>query len=150
MITTSAAPALTMMPLVPAERMPASVPSPLIVIALVMATAPKLPGSSTDISPRAAVLEIAPANVLHGAVRLQGLASSPTPETQVLVAWACAAEVQSRVAATNASGVSHRTIFMGSSPLAFTGRSVGSVSCTRVCRTQDSSFLAASTRATRA
>jgi hypothetical protein len=26
---------------------------------------------------------MAPANVLHGAVRLQGLASSPTPDTQV-------------------------------------------------------------------
>jgi hypothetical protein len=31
---------------------------------------------------------MAPAKVLHGAVRLQGLASSPTPETQVRVAWA--------------------------------------------------------------
>jgi hypothetical protein len=40
------------------------------------------------ISPPSAVLEIAPAKVLHGAVRLQGLASSPTPETHVLVAWA--------------------------------------------------------------
>jgi hypothetical protein len=27
---------------------------------------------------------------LHGAVRLQGLTSSPTPETQVRVAWALA------------------------------------------------------------
>jgi hypothetical protein len=40
------------------------------------------------ISPPAAVFEIAPAKVLHGAVRLQGLTSSPTPETQVRVAWA--------------------------------------------------------------
>jgi hypothetical protein len=31
---------------------------------------------------------MAPANVLQGAVRLQGLASSPTPDTQVRVAWA--------------------------------------------------------------
>ena len=38
------------------------------------------------ISPFAAVLEMAPAKVLHGAVREQGLASSPTPETQVRVA----------------------------------------------------------------
>jgi hypothetical protein len=29
---------------------------------------------------------MAPANVLHGAVRLQGLASSPTPDTQVRLA----------------------------------------------------------------
>jgi hypothetical protein len=36
--------------------------------------------------PPAAVFEIDPANVLHGAVRLHGLASSPTPETHVRVA----------------------------------------------------------------
>jgi hypothetical protein len=35
-------------------------------------------------------LAIAPANVLQGAVRLHGLASSPTPDTHVLVAWALA------------------------------------------------------------
>src|SRR5213075_1589659 len=63
---------------------------PSIVIALVMVTVPKPPGSRTSISPPSAVLEIAPANVLHGAVRLHGFASSPTPETQVRVAWACA------------------------------------------------------------
>jgi len=44
------------------------------------------------ISPPAAVFEIAPAKVLHGAVRLHGLTSSPTPETQVLVACAAAAK----------------------------------------------------------
>src|SRR4051812_36456542 len=37
--------------------------------------------------PPSAVFEIAPANVLHGAVRLHGFASSPTPDTQVRVAW---------------------------------------------------------------
>ena len=68
--------------------MPASVPSPLMVIDLVMVTAPKPPGSSTEISPPAAVFEMAPAKVLQGAVRLHGLASSPTPETQVRVACA--------------------------------------------------------------
>jgi hypothetical protein len=31
---------------------------------------------------------MAPAKVLHGAVRLHGLTSSPTPETQVRVACA--------------------------------------------------------------
>src|ERR1700709_8856 len=57
---------------------------------LVMVTVPKPPGSRQLISPWAAVFEIAPAKVLHGAVRLQGLTSSPTPETQVRVAlgWA--------------------------------------------------------------
>ena len=60
------------------------------VIDLVIVTAPKPPGSRQLISPTAAVLEIAPAKVLQGAVRLQGLASSPTPETHVREAWACA------------------------------------------------------------
>ena len=58
----------------------------MIAIDLVMVTAPKPPGSRQSISPPAAVLEIAPAKVLQGAVRLHGLASSPTPETQVRVA----------------------------------------------------------------
>src|SRR5882757_5185429 len=55
-----------------------------------MVTVPKPPGSRQLISPAVAVLEIAPANVLQGAVRLHGLTSSPTPETQVRVAWALA------------------------------------------------------------
>jgi hypothetical protein len=38
------------------------------------------------ISPSAAVFDIALAKVLHGAVRLDGSASSPPPETQVRVA----------------------------------------------------------------
>jgi hypothetical protein len=58
-----------------------------MVIALVMVTAPYPAGSNASISPPAAVLEIAPAKVLHGAVRLQGFASSPTPETHVRLAW---------------------------------------------------------------
>src|SRR3954465_5765820 len=53
-----------------------------------MVTVPKPPGSRQLISPPAAVFEIAPAKVLHGAVRLQGLTSSPTPDTHVLVACA--------------------------------------------------------------
>jgi hypothetical protein len=47
-------------------------------------------------TPPAAVLEIAPAQVLHGAVRLQGLTSSPTPDTQVRVAWAKTLPLASR------------------------------------------------------
>src|SRR3954471_2707904 len=57
---------------------------------LPMVTPPKPPGSRTLISPPPAVFEIAPAKVLQGAVRLHGLASSPTPETQVRVACALA------------------------------------------------------------
>src|SRR5215210_8358175 len=55
---------------------------------LPIVTPPKPPGSRQLISPLGAVFEIAPAKVLHGAVRLHGLASSPTPETHVRVAWA--------------------------------------------------------------
>src|ERR1041384_8298192 len=80
----------------PAERMPASVPVPLSVMPFVIVTTPKPPGSRTEISPLSAVFEIAPANVLHGAVRLHGLASSPTPETHVRVACACAIVLQAR------------------------------------------------------
>src|ERR1041384_1810606 len=68
----------------------------MMLIDLVMVTPPNPPGSSTLISPPAAVFEIAPANVLHGAVRLHGLASSPTPETHVRVAWAWASAVMLR------------------------------------------------------
>src|SRR6185437_316278 len=82
--------ALMTIPFVPDTSTPASKWSERIVIDLVIVTAPKPPGSSTLISPAEAVLEIAPAKVLHGAVRLHGLASSPTPETQVRVACAFA------------------------------------------------------------
>src|SRR5262245_5491034 len=79
-----------LMPFVPDTSTPASKPSELIVIGLVIVTPPKPPGSSTLISPAGAVFEIAPAKVLQGAVRLHGLASSPTPDTQVRVACASA------------------------------------------------------------
>src|SRR5512132_2967716 len=75
-------------PLVPAARMLLSGPAPSMVIDFVMVTAPKPPGSITSISPPVAVFLLAPGTVLHGAVRLHGLASSPTPETQVRVACA--------------------------------------------------------------
>src|SRR5262245_64232844 len=64
------------------------VSSQSMVIDFAMVTLPKPPGSRQLISPLTAVFEIAPANVLHGAVRLHGLASSPTPDTQVRVACA--------------------------------------------------------------
>jgi hypothetical protein len=67
-----------------------------IVIDFVIVTAPKPPGSMQLMMPPAAVFEIAPAHVLHGAVRLQGLASSPTPDTQVRVAWAKTLPLASR------------------------------------------------------
>jgi hypothetical protein len=60
---------------------------------LVIVTAPKPAGSNASISPQAAVFEIAPAHVLQGAVRLQGLTSSPTPDTQVRDACALAEEL---------------------------------------------------------
>src|SRR5712691_3090679 len=82
--------AFTLMPLTPFTRIEPKVPVQSSVIDLVIVTVPKPPGSRQSISPPAAVLEIAPANVLHGAVRLQGFTSSPTPDTQVRVACAWA------------------------------------------------------------
>src|SRR2546430_7310699 len=70
---------------------------------LVIVMAPKPPGSRQLISPPAAVFEIAPANVLHGAVRAHEFASSPTPETHVRVAWAAACETQTSPNATVAT-----------------------------------------------
>src|SRR5262245_52213827 len=83
-------PAWTTIPLVPATRIEPTPAPQSIVMALVMVTTPKPAPSRQSISPPAAVLEIAPANVLHGAVREHGLTSSPTPDTQVLEAWALA------------------------------------------------------------
>src|ERR1700722_10867831 len=87
--------ALTLTPLTPGEARIAATwpPPPSRVIDLVIVTVPKPPGSSASISPPVAVFEMAPGQVLHGAVRLHGLASSPTPETQVRVACACAGAV---------------------------------------------------------
>ena len=88
-VTTSSGCALTVMPLVVEElSTPPLTLATSIVIDLVIATAPSAPGSIALISPYSAVLEIVPASVRQGAVREQGFASSPTPETQVRVAWA--------------------------------------------------------------
>src|SRR5436305_5932771 len=96
-VTTLVLSALIMTPVVSEARIPARVPVPSMVIDLVIVTAPKPPGSRASISPQSAVLEIAPAKVLQGAVRLQGLASSPTPDTQVRVACAWANEANANV-----------------------------------------------------
>ena len=89
--------ALMITPVVREARILASVPVPSIVIDLVIVMAPKPPGSSASISPQSAVLEIAPAKVLQGAVRLHGLTSSPTPDTHVRVACACARLAKAQV-----------------------------------------------------
>src|SRR3954465_10710891 len=116
--TTSFGPAETMMPLVPAPSTEATWPSPpSMVIDLVIVTAPQPPGSSASISPPAAVFEMAPAKVLQGAVREQGLTSSPTPDTQVLVACAWAAVAKAKVNARKAKALSvKRILFMVKSP----------------------------------
>src|SRR5918911_3571788 len=90
---------LTLTPLVPAARIepkPAPV-VPSIVMFFVMVTVPNPPGSRQSISPLSAVFEIAPAKVLQGAVRLHGFRSSPTPDTQVLVACARLAVAKAKV-----------------------------------------------------
>src|SRR5262245_33864187 len=101
-----------LMPFVRAARILACVPTPLMVIDLVIVTAPKPPGSSTEISPPVAVFEIAPAKVLHGAVRLHGLASSPTPETHVREAWANAVVAPTTRQITTASEVRTNRLFI--------------------------------------
>src|ERR1700722_15873947 len=86
-VTMSLLPALMLIPVTPEARTEATwPPPPSIVIALVIDSEPYPAGSSASISPPAIVLGIAPAKVLHGDVRLHGLASSPVPETQVRVA----------------------------------------------------------------
>src|SRR6266480_7439324 len=106
-VTWSDGPADTMMAFVPETSTPAVTPSQAIVIAFVIVTAPNPPGSKQLISPLAAVFEIAPANVLHGAVRLHGFASSPTPETQVRVAWAWAGSGKRPTAISETSAAKH-------------------------------------------
>src|SRR5689334_10551701 len=59
--------------------------------------------------PPAAVLEIAPAHVLQGAVRLHGFTSSPTPDTHVRVAWA-EAEAGRTAAASSAAAARVRAV----------------------------------------
>jgi hypothetical protein len=111
---------LTMMPFTPAASTPPiEPPEPSIVIDLVMVTAPKPPGSSTSMNPPTAVWEIAPANVLHGAVRLHGFASLPTPDTQVRVACACAA-----VAVTIISAAQNATVRICAKYIFFMTRSL--------------------------
>src|SRR5213596_3612789 len=89
--------ALTMTPWTPECRTLPRVPVQSIWIDLVMVTAPNPPGSRQLMMPGLAVLEIAPANVLHGAVRLHGSASLPTPDTHVRVACALAMPATIRV-----------------------------------------------------
>src|SRR3569623_177160 len=90
------------MPVVAATRTPDCVLSQMIWIALVIDSAPTPPGSRQLISPPAAVLGNAPWKVLHGAVRLHGLTSSPTPEIQVRVACADAGAMHRTEPATAA------------------------------------------------
>src|SRR5882762_11670267 len=88
---------LIITPVVEALRIELKISWQSMVIDLVMVTTPKPPGSRQLISPLTAVFEMAPANVLHGAVRLHGLASSPTPDTHVRDAWALATEVNANI-----------------------------------------------------
>ena len=63
---------LMITPLAPPVSTPAVCSWQSMVIDLVMVTVPKAPESRQLMMPLMAVLEIAPAKVLHGAVRLQG------------------------------------------------------------------------------
>ena len=92
--------------------MPPVTPVQSIVIDLVMVTAPNPPGSRQSISPPAAVFEMAPAKVLQGAVRLHGLTSSPTPDTQVRVACAWAEVVGRETTASSPKSTSDKPVFL--------------------------------------
>src|SRR5262249_47491970 len=116
---------LTITPVVPEARIEPCVSSQSMVIDFVIVTAPNPPGSRQLISPFTAVFEIAPANVLHGAVRLHGLASSPTPDTQVRLAWACAGTVPSIGTQATPRVASNIEIRMVSPPLSTPGASCG-------------------------
>src|SRR5262247_2095731 len=72
-----------------------------MVMDFVIVTTPNPPGSKQLISPPAAVFEIAPAKVLHGAVRLHGLTSSPTPDTHVRDCACASAAKNPQAANTN-------------------------------------------------
>src|SRR6185369_14764612 len=78
-----------------------------MVMDLVMVKVPKPPGSRQSISPLMKVFEIAPEKVLHGAVRLHGSASLPTPETKVRVAWACAGADNAKTASVVATAANN-------------------------------------------
>src|SRR5262249_14872407 len=103
----------TFTPFVPAARMEPNVPLQSMVSDLVIVKAPKPPGSRQSISPPAAVFEIAPAKVLHGAVRLHGLASSPTPDTQVRVACAFAEPTPNMDVTIRAKAASSSELLIG-------------------------------------
>src|SRR6185295_2601790 len=75
-------------PVASCARMDAGTPVPSIVIDFLIITGAKPPASSTVITPALAVFGSAPAKDLHGDVRLQGLESSPVPDTHVRVACA--------------------------------------------------------------
>jgi len=74
---------LMIIPVVPLARIPAKISWQSMVMDLVIVTAPNAPESRQFICPLMKVLLMAPAKVAHGAVRLHGLASLTTPETQV-------------------------------------------------------------------
>src|SRR5882757_4759855 len=82
---TSVEPALIVMASAPDAALTPAVPTPsfTMLIDLVMTSGPKPPGSSTSISPPAAVWVMAKAKVRHGCVRVQAPLSLPVPDTQV-------------------------------------------------------------------
>ncbi len=114
--TLSLAPALTMIALVPETSIDPWVPVQSMVMALVMVTAPKPPGSRQSISPLGAVLEIAPAKVLQGAVRLHGWASSPVPKPRSGWPAQSAGSTAKAKATTTASRVNGSTVILIANP----------------------------------
>src|SRR5262249_1173429 len=80
---------LMVMPTCPECRIKPYAAGHSMVIDFEMTSVPNEPESRQSTSPPTMAFCNAPLNVRQGAVRLQGLTSSPTPETQVR--WTCAA-----------------------------------------------------------
>src|SRR5439155_25928400 len=65
-------------------------PPPSMVRPWMIVSPPYSAGSSASISPLGAVFELAASNVRHGAERVHGFRSSPTPDTHVRMSSAVA------------------------------------------------------------
>src|SRR2546423_1588872 len=96
---------LTVIALTPGASIEAEHEVPSMVTDLLINAAPKPPGSIQLISPPVFVCARAPWNVLQGAVRLHGLTSSPTPETQVRFGSACTSTGTARVMITTTAAL---------------------------------------------
>src|SRR5262249_21197456 len=109
----SVAPAMTVIPFNPPDTSTPASPTPslMMLMPLVIVTAPYPPGSRTVISPAVSVLSCARWKVRHGVGRLQSLASLPADETNGRANWASAG-VTCRPSASSDERISHEALFV--------------------------------------